>query len=94
MRTRIRAAVLGVAISAAVLFGGSALIHQSAPAEASAVHVAATAVPVPASNAQPGAALKHRSQFEIPFYWSSGWNWNGTFGWCLFSDNGRALSCY
>lgn len=93
MRTRIRFAILSVAISAAVLFGGASLNHSSSPAEASSVHVAATQEPVPAANAQPTQRV-HRSFLAVPFYWQGFRNWDTR--WCagLFSDSGQLLYFY
>lgn len=50
------AAIVAAVVVATVLVAGGALAtHSTAPAEASAIHIAATQEPVPASNAQPVA---------------------------------------
>lgn len=85
------AAITAVAVLTFAAMGGH--VTSSAPAEAASIHVAATAEPVPASNAQPGATVRHRS-VAIPFYWAGGWNWDGRYVMCLYSDSGRALYCY
>lgn len=78
MRSRLRFAIIGVAISAAVLFGVSAL-HSSSPAEA--------------SQAQPAAhAAVHFK--EIPFYWRTFRNWDGSLCVGLYSDNGQPTPIY
>lgn len=88
------AAIVAAVVVATVLVAGGALTtHSTAPAEAAAIHVAATQEPVPASNAQPVARVHGRFK-EIPFYWSGWRNWDGR--WCtgLFNDRGQLVLVY
>lgn len=85
------ALVAAVVVATVMVAGGGLATNSPAPAEASAIHIAATQEPVPASNAQPTARVAGRF-LAIPFYIQGFRNWNGQ--WCsgLFNDRGQLVS--
>lgn len=89
-RRRTAGLVAAVAIVAAAALAGGADHSQAATTQPAPV---AAHVQAPAQGAQPGAIIRHRSQF-VPFYWQGFRNWNGQ--WCagLFSDSGQLVYFY
>lgn len=91
-----------VALVAAVVMAATALVgsgqhHGAGPAEAAQTATAQTTtapVSAPASSAQPTAPVLRGLRAQIPFYWRTFRNWDGSLCVGLYSDNGQPTPIY